>query len=311
MTRYDGLQQVPDGLRSVVTIGTFDGVHRGHRQIIGSLIDKAAQLDAQSMIVTFHPHPQTVLRRGGTTVPILMTIDERAAELERLGLDALVVLEFTREMAATPWQRFCDMLIDRLGMVHMIVGHDHAFGKDRQGDVAALTAYGRERGYGVTQIPALELETETVSSTKIRRALGDGQVDLAEEYLGRPYRLSGRVVRGDGRGRSIGVPTANIDPQEPAKLVPANGVYCVQLQIDGAWHAGMANIGVRPTFTDGSQRSIEVHLFDFDRDIYEQFVTVEFRKFVRSEQTFESLEAFLAQLRRDEAVCRGTTARGE
>ncbi len=305
MKRYHGIDEFPEGIRSVVTIGTFDGVHLGHRAIISTLVEAAKRLECQSVIVTFHPHPQEVLRSRGSSVPILTTIDERAEELDRLGVDALVVVEFTRELAATPWRRFCDMLIDGLGMRHLVVGHDHAFGRDREGDVEALIEYGGERGYGVTQVPALRAGEggETISSTKIRRALAEGDVARAREYLGRAYRITGQVVRGDGRGRSIGVPTANIRPLDTRKLVPANGVYCVGVRVGGTWYDGMANMGTRPTFTDDLESTLEANIFGFDGDICEQMVTLEFRKFTRSEQKFESLEAFLAQLERDRAAC--------
>jgi riboflavin kinase/FMN adenylyltransferase len=193
-----------------------------------------------------------------------------------------------------------------VGIAHIVVGHDHAFGRNREGNVESLTAFGRERGYGVTEIGPMLVDGDAVSSTKIRRALLEGDLDRATKFLGRFYSLDGRVIRGDGRGRTLGIPTANIAPLETEKVVPANGVYGVRLRVNGEWFDGMANIGVRPTFTDASQRTIEVNLFDFDADIYEQAVTVEFRKFVRSERTFASKEAFLQQLEQDRIACRQT-----
>jgi riboflavin kinase/FMN adenylyltransferase len=196
------------------------------------------------------------------------------------------------------------MLIDRIGLAEFVVGHDHAFGKGRQGTAEALTGYGAERGFGVTEIGPLLAGEETISSTKIRRALLAGDLEKANDYLGRAYSIEGTVVRGDGRGRTLGIPTANIRPNDPAKLVPMNGVYCVRLTVDGETFGGMANIGVRPTFTDAVERTIEANLFDFDRDIYERSVTLEFRKFVRSERKFASGEEFLEQLEKDREVCR-------
>jgi riboflavin kinase/FMN adenylyltransferase len=303
MKIYHSLDDIPYNDRTALTIGTFDGVHRGHRAIIDALTRIAAEIGGRSVVLTFHPHPQEVLRKHGDSVPILSTIDERAAELEKLGVDALLVLEFTMQTAATTWQEFCDALIEKVGLAHIVVGHDHAFGKGREGTVTALTGYGRTHGFDVTEIRPLQSGEETISSTKIRRALLGGELERANDYLGRPFAVTGRIVRGDGRGRTIGIPTANVEPLDATKLVPVNGVYCVTMHIDDIQARGMANIGVRPTFTDGSRRTLEVHLFDFDADIYDRIVTVEFRKFVRSEQKFASKEEFLAQLERDREAC--------
>lgn len=308
---YHALEEVPSDTRpGVVTVGTFDGVHLGHRKIIEELTDRARTLQGRSIVVTFDPHPQSILLRNGSTVQILTTVEERAAELERLGVDVLVVLEFTAEFAAIEWREFCIQLLDSLGMKHLIVGHDHAFGRGREGTVEKLEEFGAHpgagrTGFGVTRVGPYVLGEETISSSKIRRGLQADDIDKATLYLGRPYTLTGSVVRGDGRGRSLGIPTANIRPIHDQKLIPANGVYCVGVEIDGKIEKGMANVGVRPTFTEGIERTIEVNLFDFDRDIYEQVVTLEFRKFVRSERKFESAEAFLTQLAEDRAVCGG------
>lgn len=304
MRLYRSFQELPEGTRTVATIGTFDGVHRGHRVIIDALTAKAREIGGRSMVITFHPHPQEVLRRTEDPVPILTTIEERMAELEKLGVDAMMILEFTRELADTPWQEFCDLLIREIGLAHLIMGHDHAFGKNREGNAESLRVYGAEKGFEVTEIGPLVMGEETISSTKIRRALMNGDIARGSEYLGRLYSLEGTVVRGDGRGRELGIPTANIRPLDPAKLIPANGVYCVTLIIDGELFNGMANIGLRPTFTDATVRTIEANLFDFDRDIYDRAVTLQFRKFVRSEQKFGSKEEFLAQLAQDRAACR-------
>ncbi|HVZ40190.1 MAG TPA: riboflavin biosynthesis protein RibF [Candidatus Kapabacteria bacterium] len=304
MKLYQSLDEIPRGERHVITIGTFDGVHLGHRLIITALVRSARELNARSLVITFHPHPQEVLRRTGEPVPILTTIEERMVEMERAGVDAVAVLPFTRELANTPWQEFCELLMEKSGLVHFVVGHDHAFGKNREGNAAAMAGMGARRGFGVTEIGPLVLGEEAVSSTKIRRALMSGDIEKATSYLGRHYSFQGTVVRGDGRGRSLGIPTANIRPLEAAKLIPMNGVYCVQLLIDGEKFRGMANIGVRPTFTEGITTTIEANLFDFDRDIYEQVVTIEFLKFVRSEQKFASAAAFMEQLERDRAVCK-------
>ncbi len=304
MKVYHSLGEVPYDERTIVTIGTFDGVHRGHRRIIEAVTEKAHEIGGRGLVITFHPHPQVVLRKSGDSVPLLSTIDERIEELEKLGIDGMVVLGFTPEFAATPWQEFCNELMTEVGIAHMIVGHDHAFGKNREGNVESLKAFGDEHGFTVQEIGPLLIENEAISSTKIRRALQAGDLVKATGYLGRPYSLYGTVVRGDGRGRELGIPTANIHPLSREKLIPCDGVYCVRIGIEAEMFEGMANIGVRPTFTDASTRTIEVNIFDFERDIYEQRVKVEFRKFVRSEQKFGSKEEFLRQLESDRSVCR-------
>jgi len=307
MKLHHSIADVPFRADTVVTIGTFDGVHRGHRLIIDELIATAGKLNGRSLIITFHPHPQEVLRKTGSSVPILTTIDERAAEMERLGVDDMAILPFTRELADTPWQEFCEWLIRGVGVAHIIVGHDHAFGRNREGNAESLRRLGAERGFGITEIGPLVVGDEAISSTKIRRGLLGGDLARANDYLGRPYSIQGTVVRGDGRGRTLGIPTANIRPLDPAKLIPMNGVYCVSLTVDGERFDGMANIGVRPTFTEGVEKTMEVNLFEFDRNIYGHVVMLEFRKFVRSEQKFGSKEEFLAQLERDRGACRASS----
>ncbi len=301
MIIYNSLQEIPHRSGTALTIGTFDGLHLGHRAILDELLRVAAGLEGRSMVLTFDPHPQEVLRKTGDSVPILTPIGIKLGLLERHGVDVVIVLPFTREFAATPWQEFIDQLIEHVGLAHMVVGHDHAFGKNREGNAESLREYGAERGFTFTQVGPLLVDTETISSTKIRYALRTGNLKQANRWLDRPYALQGNVVTGDGRGKQIGVPTANIQPLNPNQLVPANGVYAVRTFIDeyGTSYNGMANIGVRPTFTEGTEKTIEVHLFDFFDEIYHRLVTVEFIKFVRSEQKFASKEEFSAQLKKD------------
>lgn len=290
--------------RTALTMGTFDGVHKGHRLIIEELLRQKTILDGRSFVITFHPHPQLVLRRHGDTVPILTTIEERLELLKECGVDEVLVMPFTPATAATPWREFAQLLIDQIGIGHMIFGHDHAFGKNREGTAQAVRTLGEAAGFEVTEVSPLYIGHETVSSTKIRRALQGGELDLAEQYLGRHYSFQGRVIKGDGRGRSLGIPTANVEPLDPAKLIPMEGVYSVSMLLGDREVRGMANIGRRPTFTDGRERTIEANLFDFDEDIYHNVVTLVFRKFVRSERKFGSAEEFLEQLDRDRAFCR-------
>jgi riboflavin kinase/FMN adenylyltransferase len=239
-------------------------------------------------------------------VPILTPIDIKLELLEACGVDAVIIVPFTTEFAATPWREFVAGLIDNVGLAHMVVGHDHAFGKNREGNAESLREYGAERGFTFTQVGPFLLEGEAISSTKIRRGLSEGKVEEAAQWLDRPYAVRGTVVRGDGRGRQLGIPTANVRPDSASQLIPGNGVYCVRLRRgkEAQFHNGMANIGVRPTFTDGTVRTLEVNLFDFDDELYHQQVTVEFLRFVRFEQTFPSKEAFLEQLEEDRRTCR-------
>ena len=309
MIRYDTIESIPFAAGTALTIGTFDGVHLGHRSIIRELLNVARGAGERSVVLTFDPHPQQVLRKTGEGVPILTPIDRRAELLEELGVDILGVIPFTREFAATPWQEFVDRLVDRIGLGHMVVGHDHAFGKGREGNAERLREYGAERGFTFTQVGPLLVDGTPISSTRIRRALSEGEVEEGERLLGRPYRLFGRIVRGDQRGRELGFPTANLEPLDPDQLVPGSGVYAVRMVIpeDGAADrvvGGMTNIGLRPTFTDGSRRTIETHLFDFSDELYDRRVSLEFVKLLRFEKKFSSKEAFLEQLGADQQGAR-------
>lgn len=306
MNIYRAIDDVPYQPNTALTIGTFDGVHRGHRVILEELLRVAGGLKGRSMVLTFDPHPQEVLRKTGEGVPILTPIDIKLELLESLGVDGVIVVPFTREFAATPWREFVASLIDKVGLAHMVVGHDHAFGKNREGNAESLREYGAERGFTFTQVGPFLVDGEAISSSKIRRAIGQGNIEEANKWLDRPYRLRGTVIQGDGRGKQLGIPTANVRPESELQLIPHNGVYCVRLYRENGstGYGGMANIGVRPTFTDGTTRTIEANLFDFDDELYHQKVTVEFLKFVRFEEAFPSKEAFLAQLAKDRQTCR-------
>lgn len=303
MRTYFGFSGAEYQANTVLTVGSFDGVHLGHRVIVQGLLAQARSMNARSMAVTFDPHPQEVLRKTGDSVPILTTVQERTEQLAELGVDAVLVLPFTAAFAATPWQDFLGQLMQHVGVAHIIVGHDHGFGHDRQGSSDLLAQFGQGHGFGVTQVGVMVIDGVSVSSTKIRRALLEGNLDAANAWLGRRYSLDGTVVRGDGRGRALGIPTANIRPVHPNKLIPRHGVYAVTAVIDGQRFRGMANIGVRPTFTQGTEQTIEANLFDFDQDIYQRVIRIEFRKFVRLERKFASREEFLDQLTQDRRDC--------
>lgn len=286
--------------KACITVGTFDGVHRGHQGVI-SLMRKTA--DAQGLrvvVVTFDPHPQIVLAKPGREpLALLTTIEERCERLAHVGVDEVVVIPFTHEFAQTSAESFIRQLVSTIDVQHFFIGHDHAFGKDRGGNEELLRHLGVELGFDVERIPPLETDGLVVSSTLVRAALKSGDVEAASAMLGRPYALRGTVVQGDGRGRTLGIPTANIVPTNPHKLMPANGVYVVSMLIDGSEHVGMANIGVRPTFTNDTAPTLEVHILQFDNDLYNTTLDVQFHARLRGEQKFESREEFLAQLEHD------------
>jgi riboflavin kinase/FMN adenylyltransferase len=259
--------------------------------------------DAQGLrvvVVTFDPHPQIVLAKPGREpLALLTTIEERCERLAHVGVDEVVVIPFTHEFAQTSAESFIRQLVSTIDVQHFFIGHDHAFGKDRGGNEELLRHLGVELGFDVERIPPLETDGLVVSSTLVRAALKSGDVEAATAMLGKPYALRGTVVQGDGRGRTLGIPTANIIPTNPHKLMPANGVYVVSMLIDGSEHVGMANIGVRPTFTNDTAPTLEVHILQFDNDLYNTTLDVQFHARLRGEQKFGSREEFLAQLEHD------------
>jgi len=304
MKREFGWDAITRDADSVVTVGTFDGVHRGHQAIIDYLLQRAEAQGGTSTLISFDPHPRTVVH--GQDVPLLTTLDERAQVLERIGLDRLVVIPFTESFAQLePVKYVEEVLVGRVGLQEITIGYDHRFGKKRQGDVDLLRTLGETHEFSVDVIPAQEVDHEVVSSSKIRDLLqSEGEVEEAMAMLGRPYRLRGTVARGAGRGRQIGYPTANLDVQTPRKLTPRRGVYAVRVELpNGAVHGGMLNIGRRPTF-EGMNVTVEVHIFGFDDSIYGETLSVEFLQRVRDERKFDSAEDLVVQLSEDERHCK-------
>lgn len=291
----DGLVRDTAG---VVTVGTFDGIHLGHREILREVTHRARMREGRSAVVTFDPHPKQVLGRGD--VRLLSTIEERIAALERLHLDLVCVLPFTWEFSRQrPEDFYRSVIVEGLGVSEVVVGYDHMFGRDREAGIGELIRMGREFAFSVFAVqPHLE-GGEPVSSSRIRTLLGAGDVDGAARLLAGPYTLTGDVVRGDGRGRTIGTPTANIRPASDAKLVPARGVYLVAVRHDGREYAGMMNIGVRPTVRTESALTIEVHILGFNRMIYGETLTVAFLRRMREERRFGSVGELVRQLDED------------
>lgn len=288
-------------VHTALTVGTFDGVHRGHESIIERMKAVAKQYDERTVVVTFDPHPQIVLQRPGRNpLRLLTTIDERCSLLEKFGIDVTVIIPFTKEFSATTAKEFVrDVVVNTIGVKHFFVGHDHMFGKDRSGDEDLLRLLGHRFEFDVESVPPFLIDGTVVSSTKIRTALREGDVEGAARMLGRPYEVTGYVVHGDGRGRKLGIPTANIQLGDGNKLMPGNGVYVVSSLINEKEEIGMANIGVRPTFTNDTEPVLEVNYLDVDSDLYGSEITVRFHRFIRSEQRFNSAAEFLQQLLND------------
>ncbi len=280
-----------------LTIGVFDGVHRGHQEIIRQLTAGAHAHGAPAVVLTFTPHPAFVL--AGREIKCLTTLEERAEILLGLGVDQVVAIQFTRELANHSAEDFMADLKRYFGLKKLLIGYDFALGKGRVGNFERLTQIGKDLDYEVNAVEAVRLKSEIVSSTLIRQQLTEGAVALAADKLGRPYSLAGPVVPGDGRGRTIGIPTANIDvPTE--KVVPLNGVYAGWGLVDGKKHQAVVNVGVRPTFTAGEVLPrVEAHLLEYSADLYGKAVTLEFVERLRSEQKFASAQALVTQIKAD------------
>jgi riboflavin kinase/FMN adenylyltransferase len=281
-----------------VTIGTFDGVHLGHQKILEQITTSARSNHCESLVLTFFPHPRMVLQEG-TEMKQLNTLDEKIALLANLGIDHLVVHPFDKEFSRMTAEDFVQkVLVGTFKVQKIIIGYDHRFGRNRTADINDLIEFGHSYDFEVAQISAQEFKTVSVSSTKIRTALSEGQIELANEYLGYDYSLTGTVTKGQQLGRTIGYPTANIHIEEDYKLIPQNGVYVAKCLVNQQTIYGMMNIGNRPT-VNGVTQTIEVNLFDFNDDIYGQTITVSLLKRLRNEQKFDSLDALKNQLALD------------
>lgn len=305
MKREIGWAEITRDPETVLTVGSFDGVHRGHQAILRYLLKRAEVRNGTSTVISFDPHPREVV--GDAPVPLLTTIDERAGLCEQFGLDRFVVIPFTpafRELCARAYVE--DILLERVGLKEIVIGYDHAFGKDREGDRELLERMGAAHGFSVDVISAQAVDQDIVSSSQIRTLLADdGDIARANELLGHRYALSGQVERGEGRGRKIGYPTANLAVLDDRKLIPKIGVYAVRVRIGDAepTYDAMMNIGRRPTF-DGMDVTVEAHLFGFDGNLYGETLRVEFLRRLRDEQKFDSVDALVMQLSEDEVHCK-------
>ena len=285
---------------SMLTVGSFDGVHLGHQLILDELKQQAKAKNCNTTVVTFEPHPRLVLtQKDQQTIKILSTVEEKIALFKDIGIDRIVVLPFTHEFSQTSSEKFVrDFLFHKIGMQGIVIGHDHVFGKNRHGDVAILNKLSNELNFTVSELAPFEHDHTVISSTKIRNALVVGEIDKANQWLGKKYGFSGRVVAGEGKGREIGFPTANLELLHKDKLIPANGVYCVLIKNIQQNYYGMMNIGTRPTF-GGLHQTREVHIFDFSENLYQKILDVELIAYLRPEQKFETPDALIAQLQND------------
>lgn len=286
---------------AVLTVGTFDGLHLGHQFIVEKLKNRAEFFNAQTTLVTFNPHPQIVLKSPDKPdLKILTTVDEKIEILRTFDIDRLLVIEFTHEFSkTTPVEFVKKVLYETVGFKEMVTGHDHAFGKDRQGDFETLKKLAQELEFSVTELGPFKIEEDLVSSTKIRTLLLGGDIKSANKLLGRNYFVNGKIVGGEGRGRDLNFPTANIELDSRDKLIPGDGVYAVYAFLGSKKVAGMMNIGVRPTFVSGA-RVMEVNLFDFHETIYGEKMKIEFVERIRDEKKFSGPDELVAQLKKDQ-----------
>jgi riboflavin kinase/FMN adenylyltransferase len=300
---YRNLSEFARQPNAVVTIGTFDGVHRGHQEIIARLDEIAAQTGGQSVVLTFFPHPRMVLYPADHGLLLLNTLEERIDLLERFGVQHLVVYPFTLAFSRTSVTEYVrDLLVNALGTKRLVIGYDHHFGRNREGSLADLRELSAVYGFEVEEIPEQDIRRVAVSSTKIRKSLLAGDIATANEFLGHAYSLSGRVVPGERRGRAMGFPTANLQVEEDYKLIPGHGVYAVVVRIGGRageWK-GALSIGTRPTFDDGAV-SIEVYLLGFEGDLYGKRLTLFFKHRLRDEMKFASAGDLAGQMKKDVA----------
>jgi riboflavin kinase/FMN adenylyltransferase len=286
--------------KTIVTIGTFDGVHVGHKKILHKITQTTTNSAYESLVLTFFPHPRTVLQTG-TKMKQLNTIEEKKNLIEKEGINHLVIHPFDKEFASLTAEEFVKkVLVDRFNIQKIVIGYDHRFGKNRTADINDLIAFGSQYNFEVEQISAEELNEVAVSSTKIRNALIDGNIELANSFLGYNYTLKGTVVKGKQLGRTIGFPTANINVEDDSKLIPCSGVYVVQCEIENQTYYGMMNIGTNPTVEETNElQKLEINIFDFDTEIYGKSISISFINRIRSEQKFPSLEALKSQLAND------------
>ncbi len=299
MQVFNSIKDLTKNKNTILTLGTFDGIHPGHLKIIDKLVSCSKEKGCRNVVITFYPHPRTVLGQDNS-VKMLSTLEEKIFLLEKHGVENLLIVEFTKDFSALSAEEFIfKYLINGIGLREIVLGHDHHFGKGREGNVELLTEIGLRENFIVTKTDAVVIDGEIVSSTKIRNALIIGDLKKATKLLGRNYEFSGVVIGGDKRGRQLGYPTANIKLSSEEKLLPAVGIYAVKIFLGGKLHNGLLSIGKRPTFYDDGELVSEVYIYDFDREIYGEKVTVELIERLRGEEKFNSANELINQMNKD------------
>ena len=299
MKVYTDTSEIVKIKNAVVTVGSFDGLHKGHIRIFEKVLELSNKDNGTSFVITFEPHPRSVISKD-FDLKILTSLEEKKEVLKKIGIENLMVINFTKEFSQLTSEEFIkQFIIEKIGASDMVIGHDHKFGKDRLGDEKKLREVGKMYNLDVTAVPPEMLDGEIISSSKIRNALFAGDIEKAGLLLGRNYTLSGIIVKGMQRGRLLGFPTANIQPDDEKKAIPMNGVYIVKCLLEDETHFGIMNIGFRPTFENKHELIPEVHILNFDRDIYGKYFKVEFLKRLRNEKKFESKEDLIHQIEAD------------
>jgi riboflavin kinase/FMN adenylyltransferase len=308
MNVYRNLDALPAFTNSIITIGTFDGVHLGHKKIISRLTALSKDISGESIIITFHPHPRLVINPQDTSLRLLNTVDEKIALLEKSGIHNVVIVPFSRDFSEQPAEDYISkFLVHNFNPRIIVIGYDHKFGKNRTGDYHLLESMKGTLNFELEEITKETLDDIDISSTKIRTSLQSGNVALANELLGYNYTLSGTVVRGFQRGRGLGYPTANVMVNDDFKLIPSTGIYAVKVHVRGTIHSGMLSIGYNPTF-EGKTQTVEVHILDFNADIYGDNITVEMIQYLRGEEKFSTINELILAIKKDEAKTRSIFA---
>jgi len=293
------LNSIPKKEFPIITIGTFDGIHLGHQKLISHLLEKKKRFKGTAFLVTFEPHPQLILNNRNQPISILTTLEEKLGILQEFPIDGVIVIPFTKEISELSGQLFIKkILINKIGFKDIVIGYDHAFGKNRSGNVETLRQMSSEFGFRVNVVEPVSLNGQVVKSTAIRNALRIGDISKATAFLGRPYQITGTVSKGSGRGKNSLFPTANLEVETPHKLIPQNGVYIVEAVLNGEKYAAIANIGKRPTFGENNF-AIEVHILDFHDNIYDKKVKISILSRIRDEKRFQSIEALKKQINKD------------
>ena len=285
---------------TIATIGTFDGIHIGHQKILNSLVRFAKKNSLKSVVITFDPHPRKIINKKNS-IELINTIEEKKEKLKTLGIDYLIIQKFDEKFSETEANKFVEILKNNINIEKLIVGYDHRFGKNRNADINDLKKYGKKLNFEVIEVDALEIEEVNISSTKIRLAIKDGNIQLANSYLDYNFFLSGEVVKGHSRGKELGFPTANLKIDED-KIIPKNGVYLVKSKIDHQDIYGMMNIGYNPTFNNKSKK-IETHFFNLNKNLYGKIIKIELLEYIREEKRFETVDDLIQSLKLDREKC--------